>query len=69
VKKAIRGLGGPGDVSRLGEIVNRIVSLPNVTDQRECARLLHNWLKDKKLWGKEKHVTKGWYKTLEGLLL
>jgi hypothetical protein len=68
VKKMIGGLGGPGEVSRLGEIVNRIVALPNIANQRECAQTLQRWLKDKKLWRKEKHVSKDWHKKLEELL-
>jgi CRISPR-associated protein (TIGR03986 family) len=68
VKKMIRGLGGPGEVSRLGEIVNRIVALPAIADQRECAQTLQRWLKDKKLWRKEKHLSKDWHKKLEELL-
>lgn len=68
VKKAIRGLGGPGEVSLLGEIVNRIIALPDFADQRECAQLLQKWLQDKKLWNKDKHVSKDWYKNLEEML-
>jgi CRISPR-associated protein (TIGR03986 family) len=68
VKRALSSLRGPGEVSLLDGIVSRIEHLPNAADQRECAQLLHTWLKAHKLWGKEKHSQKNWHKKLETLL-
>jgi CRISPR-associated protein (TIGR03986 family) len=68
VKRALSSLRGPGEVSLLDGIVSRIEHLPNSADQRECAQLLHSWLKANKLWRKEKHSQKDWHKKLETLL-
>jgi hypothetical protein len=68
VNRAISGLGGPGDVSRVDQVVNRIVALPNPTDRRQCGQALQKWLKDNKLWRKDKHINKDWHKKLEELL-
>lgn len=68
VKRAISSLRGPGEVSLVDGIVNRIAALRETDGKSECAQALQEWLQAQKLWKKEKHASKPWHKKLEEML-
>jgi len=65
VNMSIKALRGPGEISRVPEIVKKIEKLNNPEGRRECAEMLQQWLKRFKLWEKEPHAKDEWHKKLE----
>lgn len=65
VRKLIKGLRGPGEVSRIPEIVKQIEKLSDPAERCECAEMLRQWLHKHKLWNKEPHASAEWRKQVE----
>jgi len=65
VRRSIMVLRGPGEVSRVPEIVSRIGKLNDPAERRECAEMLWQWLHKHELWKKEPHANKEWHKQIE----
>lgn len=58
-------LRGPGDVSRVPQIVRQIEKMNDPAGRRECAEMLRQWLHKQKLWNKEPHASAEWRKRVE----
>jgi len=65
MRRSIMALRGPGEVSRVPEIVRQIEKLNDPAECRECAEMLRQWLYRCKLWNKEPHASAEWRKQLE----
>lgn len=65
VYRSIMALRGPGDVSRVPQIVRQIEKMNDPAGRRECAEMLRQWLHKQKLWNKEPHASAEWRKRVE----
>jgi len=65
IRILIRALRGPGEISRIPEIVRKIEKLNDPGGYRECAEMLYQWLKKYKLWEKEPHASAEWRRQIE----
>ncbi len=65
VHRSIMALRGPGDVSRVPQIVRHIEKMNDLAGRRECAEMLRQWLHKQKLWNKEPHASAEWRKRVE----
>lgn len=65
VRQTLQSLRGPGEISRLPDIVRMIALIPDIQDRRELAQMVRQWLVRYKRWKQEPHASKDWHKQLE----